>query len=41
MLPATEEARADLVEVAKQIGEEFLGHPETLGTLGLGVLWKE
>ena len=41
MLPATEEARADLVEVAKQIGEEFLGNTKTLGTLSLGVLWEE
>ena len=41
MLPATEKARADFLKVAKQVGEEFLGNPETLGTLGLGVLWKE
>src|SRR5690242_2824136 len=41
MLAPTEEARADFLEVAKQVGEEFLWNPKTLGTLRLGVLWKK
>ena len=38
MLVATEQARADLLQIAQEIGEELLGHPEALGTLRLGVL---
>ena len=34
----TEKARAYLLQIVQQIGQELLGHPETLRTFGLGVL---
>ena len=38
MLAATEQAGADLLQIAQEIGKELLRHPEALRALGLGVI---